>query len=101
MESTAIRKPPPSPTPRRTSAPDSPPRFSSTNAPSPTCRHKNVSLFNTANEILDRYESYALGKALGAREPFIGTTRVKIENQVQGYKDRILDQRIQAPTAKP
>ncbi len=61
---------------------------------------KNVSLFNTANEILDRYESYALGKALGAREPFIGTTRVKIENQVQGYKDRILDNRITAP-AKP
>lgn len=60
---------------------------------------KNVSLFNTSNEILDRYESYALGKALGAREPFIGTTRVKIENQVQGYKDKILDQRIQAPKA--
>ncbi len=62
---------------------------------------KNISLFNTATEILDRYESYALGKALGAREPFIGTTRVKIENQVQGYKDKILDQRIQAPAAKP
>ena len=61
---------------------------------------KNLSLFNTANEILDRYESYALGKALGAREPFIGTTRVKIENQVQGYKDKILDNRITAP-AKP
>ncbi len=61
---------------------------------------KNVSLFNTSNEILDRYESYALGKALGAREPFIGTTRVKIENQVQGYKDKILDNRIAAP-AKP
>ncbi len=60
---------------------------------------KNVSLFNTANEILDRYESYALGKALGAREPFIGTTRVKIENQVQGYKDKILDNRISAPKA--
>jgi chromosome segregation ATPase len=61
---------------------------------------KNISLFNTANEILDRYEGYALGKALGAREPFIGTTRVKIENQVQGYKDRIVDNRIAAPAAK-
>jgi chromosome segregation ATPase len=57
---------------------------------------KNVALFNTSNEILDRYESYALGKAIGAREPFIGTTRVKIENQVQGYKDQILDNRISA-----
>ncbi len=57
---------------------------------------KNIALFNTSNEILDRYENYALGKALGAREPFIGTTRVKIENLVQGYKDKILDKRISA-----
>lgn len=62
---------------------------------------KNISLFNTANEILDRYENYALGKALAAREPFIGTTRVKVENQVQGYKDRILDNRIEAKATKP
>lgn len=60
---------------------------------------KNITLFSTANEILDRYESYALGKAISAREPFIGTTRVKIENQVQGYKDKILDNRIAAPKA--
>ena len=58
---------------------------------------KNISLFNTANEILDRYENYSLGKALQAREPFIGTTRVKVENLVQGYHDKILDNRIQAP----
>ncbi|MEO5913109.1 MAG: phage major capsid protein [Luteolibacter sp.] len=64
-------------------------------------RRKNISLFNTANEILDRYENYSLGKALSAREPFIGTTRVKVENLVQGYKDKILDQRIAAPAAKP
>ncbi|MEO7098358.1 MAG: phage major capsid protein [Luteolibacter sp.] len=62
---------------------------------------KNISLFNTATEILDRYENYALGKALAAREPFVSTTRVKVENQVQGYKDRILDNRISAPAAKP
>lgn len=62
---------------------------------------KNVAMFNTANEILTRYESYALGKALAAKEPFIGTARVKIENLVQGYKDKILDQRLQAPAAKP
>ena len=61
---------------------------------------KNINLFNTSNEILDRYEGYALGKALGAREPFIGTTRVKVENQVQGYKDKILDNRIEAAAKK-
>jgi hypothetical protein len=61
---------------------------------------KNIALFNTSNEILDRFESYALGKALSAREPFIGTTRVKVENLVQGYQDRILDNRIEAPAKK-
>lgn len=58
---------------------------------------KNLSLFHTAIEILDRFENYALGKALSAREPFIRTTRVKVENLVEGYKDRIIDQRIAAP----
>ena len=61
---------------------------------------KNIALFNVSNEILDRYEGYSLGKALSAREPFIGTTRVKVETLVQGYKDKILDNRIAAP-AKP
>lgn len=61
---------------------------------------KNIALFNTANEILDRYENYSLGKALSAREPFIGTTRVKVENLVQGYQDKIIDSRIQAPAPK-
>ncbi len=60
-------------------------------------QRKNIALFNTSMEILDRYEGYALGKALAAREPFIGTTRVKVENLVQGYKDKILDNRLAAP----
>lgn len=64
---------------------------------------KNIALFNTAIEVLDRFENYALGKALAAREPFIGRTRVKVENLVQGYKDKILDNRISAkkPPIKP
>lgn len=61
---------------------------------------KNIALFNTANEILDRFQNYALGKALSAREPFISTTRVKVENLVQGYQDKIVANRIAAP-AKP
>lgn len=57
---------------------------------------KNIALFNTANEILDRFQNYALGKALAAREPFISTTRVKVENLVQGYQDKIVQNRISA-----
>jgi len=62
---------------------------------------KNIALFNTSTEVLDRFENYAMGKAITAREPFIGTTRVKVENLVQGYKDKILDNRIAAPAPKP
>lgn len=62
---------------------------------------KNIALFNTANEILDRFEKYALGKALAAREPFISTTRVKVENLVQDYQDKIVENRIAAPVKKP
>jgi chromosome segregation ATPase len=61
---------------------------------------KNIALFNTASEILDRFENYALGKAISAREPFIGKTRVKVENLVQDYKDRIIDNRIGSPAPK-
>lgn len=57
---------------------------------------KNLKLYKTSLEILERYENYALGKALSAREPFIQKTRVTVENQVQDYKDVILDNRISA-----
>ena len=50
---------------------------------------KNLELFRLGNEILDRYENFALGRALLAREPFTGITRVKLEEQVQDYKDKI------------
>ncbi len=63
---------------------------------------KNIALFNVSNEILDRYRDYALGKSLAAKEPFIGNARVQVENHVQGYRDKIIDNRLNAPsTAKP
>jgi chromosome segregation ATPase len=55
---------------------------------------KNLALFKLANEILDRYEKFSLGDALAAKEPFTGLTRVKLENLVQDYKNKILDQGI-------
>ena len=54
---------------------------------------KNRKLFTLANEILTRYEKFAMGEALAAREPFTGLTRVKLENLVQDYQDKIADQR--------
>ena len=42
-------------------------------------------------EILDRYENFAFGKALLAREPFTGLAKVRLEEQVQDYKDQLTD----------
>src|SRR5271165_7256618 len=55
---------------------------------------KNAELFRIGNYILTRYERFGLGTALAAREPFVGITRVKLENQVQDYQDKLLDQKI-------
>jgi len=54
---------------------------------------KNLTLFLIGNEILTRYEDFGLGRALAAKEPFVGKTRAKLENLVQDYQDRLLDQR--------
>jgi chromosome segregation ATPase len=55
---------------------------------------KNLELFKLGNEVLTRYEKFGLGEALAAKEPFTGITRVKLENLVQDYQDKIADQRI-------
>ena len=55
---------------------------------------RNAEMFRTASEILKRYEHFGLGEALAAKEPFVGVTRVKLENLVQEYEDRLADQRI-------
>lgn len=54
---------------------------------------KNLELYNLGNEILTRYEKYGLGEALTAKEPFTGLTRVRLQELVQDYRDKIADQR--------
>ena len=55
---------------------------------------KNLALFKIGSEVLTRLENFSYGTALAAREPFVGTTRVKLENEVQGYKDKLLDPKL-------
>jgi chromosome segregation ATPase len=55
---------------------------------------RNAAMFRTASEILTRYEHFGLGEALAAKEPFVGVTRVKLENLVQEYEDKLVDDRI-------
>lgn len=62
---------------------------------------RNAAMFKLGNEILARYEKFGLGDALTAREPFIGTTRVKFENLMQDYQDKLTDQKIKPSDEKP
>jgi hypothetical protein len=67
-------------------------------------QQKNVTLLAIATDILKEYESFSLGKAIANREPFVRTTRVKMENLVQDYTDKLYAQRIkpgQTVTAPP
>jgi hypothetical protein len=52
---------------------------------------RNLELYKTGKEILDRYENFAFGRAFAAREPFTGLAKVKLEEQVQDYKDKLED----------
>lgn len=52
---------------------------------------QNLSLYETGSEILERLQNFGLGTALAAREPFVGTTRVKLQTLVQDYGDRLQD----------
>lgn len=54
---------------------------------------RNDALFRLGNEILRRYERFSLGDALAAKEPFTGLTRVKLENLVQNYDDKLAEQK--------
>lgn len=55
---------------------------------------KNAAMYKLGTEILGRYEKFGIGDALTAREPFVGITRVKFENLIQDYSDKIADQKI-------
>jgi len=62
---------------------------------------KNLEMYKAGMETLDRYEKFGLGDAILAREPFVGTTRVKFENLVQDQADKLTDARIQPGKTEP
>ena len=55
---------------------------------------KNAEIYKLGREILLRYEKLGLGEVFGAKEPFVGTTRVKLESYVQDFQDKLSDQKI-------
>ncbi len=57
-------------------------------------QRKNEEMFKVGNEVLTRFEKFSLGTAIVAREPFVGLTRIKLQNLMQEYADKIADQKI-------
>lgn len=55
---------------------------------------KNQEMYRLANEVLDRYAQFGLGTAISAREPFVGITKVKFQNLLQDYQNKLSDQTI-------
>jgi septal ring factor EnvC (AmiA/AmiB activator) len=53
---------------------------------------RNAEMYRLSMELLDRYANFGLGTAIAAREPFVGVTRVKFQNLVQDYQNKLTDQ---------
>ena len=72
-----------------------------------TLETQNLELYKIGSEVLERYEKFGFGKALLAREPFTGIAKVKLEEQIQDYRDKLQDSKIKpadassAPAEKP
>jgi chromosome segregation ATPase len=58
---------------------------------------RNIKMYKAGLEIINRYEKFGLGDAILAREPFVGSSRVKFQNLIQNDQDKLTDQRITTP----
>jgi hypothetical protein len=62
---------------------------------------KNAEMYRLGNEVLDRYAKFGLGTAISAREPFVGITKVKFQNLVQDYQNKLTDQTLKHDDNQP
>lgn len=64
-------------------------------------RERNAELYATAREILDRYGDLDFRDVMSRREPFVQASRVRLENLVQDYEDRLRAARVYETTLPP
>jgi hypothetical protein len=55
---------------------------------------RNLGMYKVGKEILAKYEGFGLGTAVTAREPFTGLMKVRLENLVQDYSDKLDAERL-------
>jgi chromosome segregation ATPase len=63
------------------------------------CIDKNIGLYQLNTEVLDKLENHGMFSSLAEKEPFTQIQRTRLENLIDGYKDRALD--LRTNTKKP
>lgn len=64
-------------------------------------RTRNAELLKLGREILDRYARKDFLDVLGGSEPYVQASRVRLENLVQDYEDKLRAQRFTKDTMPP
>lgn len=59
-----------------------------------SCEAKNAALFKAGNEMLKKYEAIGPLEALVIHDPVIGWKGVEHQNNVQDFRDKLLDQKV-------
>lgn len=65
------------------------------------CTQKNLELYQSNLDLLDRYESKGVWASLAQREPLTGLKRVEIENMIEEYRYRLDQLQVSASSAPP
>jgi chromosome segregation ATPase len=53
------------------------------------CGSRNAELSTLGRELIDAYAGVGVGEVLARREPLLGFKRVRVENRVQAFEDRL------------
>lgn len=61
-----------------------------------SCESNNVQLLELNGELLERYRAKSCADAIAEEEPFTGIARVRLENLLQEYRDRLARERFRA-----
>jgi predicted RNase H-like nuclease (RuvC/YqgF family) len=59
-----------------------------------SCMAKNALLTKVGRELLHRYEGVSFGDMVVINEPLVGARRVEVQNLLQDYDDRLLEQKV-------